>query len=510
MTELSGFWTTDDATPEGDQQASYNQAYWTYAFVVLAACNAKEGVAPNYLSELAGTASTNNVAIASGGGLVDGKWFRSDASQDVAIPSSSSGKTRIDRIVLRADWAGFNVSVYRIAGTEGDTPSAPDITQTSGTTYDIMLYQATVNSSGTVTLTDERVWAVAHTDGTTLTTSAGNLKIKDDGVDSDQIAAGAIDLAHMSVNSVDSDQYVDGSIDNEHIRDSAGLSVLGRAAASTGDIGDISAGTDGHVLRRNGATLGFGTVDSDGIAAGAIDQTHMANNSVGENQILDGNVTEGKIGTQAVTHNKIGIAAVENDNIRDSAALSVLGRSANSTGDIADIAAGSDGQVLRRSGTSLGFGTVDSDGIAAGAIDLAHMSINSVDSDQYVDGSIDEVHLSSASVTHEKLGNGAPGLAVHQGGNATNWHIAGTTDTDTGQVDFVVGTVLSSAVADVTVTFKAAFSGVPLVFIQPVNPTEPCYVTFASRAAGSFSFSIYNSADARIAFDCYWMAIGPE
>lgn len=45
--------------------------------------------------------------------------------------------------------------------------------------------------------------------------------------------------------------------------------------------------------------------------------------------------------------------------LRDSAALSVIGRSANSTGDPADIAAGSDHQVLRRSGTSLAFGAVD-------------------------------------------------------------------------------------------------------------------------------------------------------
>lgn len=44
--------------------------------------------------------------------------------------------------------------------------------------------------------------------------------------------------------------------------------------------------------------------------------------------------------------------------LRDSVALSVIGRSANSTGDPADIAAGTDHQVLRRSGTALGFGAI--------------------------------------------------------------------------------------------------------------------------------------------------------
>ena len=50
--------------------------------------------------------------------------------------------------------------------------------------------------------------------------------------------------------------------------------------------------------------------------------------------------------------------AVTDAKLRDSAALSVIGRSANTTGDPADIAAASDHQVLRRSGTSIGFGAV--------------------------------------------------------------------------------------------------------------------------------------------------------
>lgn len=55
--------------------------------------------------------------------------------------------------------------------------------------------------------------------------------------------------------------------------------------------------------------------------------------------------------------------AVGNAELRDSAALSVIGRSANSSGDVADIAASADGQVLRRSGTTLGFGTVANAGL---------------------------------------------------------------------------------------------------------------------------------------------------
>ncbi|TXH52196.1 MAG: hypothetical protein E6Q97_16650 [Desulfurellales bacterium] len=113
-------------------------------------------------------------------------------------------------------------------------------------------------------------------------------------------------------------QIADNGVTNAKLRDSAGVSVIGRAANSTGDPADITAASDGLVLRRTSSVVGFGTVDTAGITANAVTNTVL----------------------------------------RDSAALSVIGRSANSTGDPADIAAGTDGHVLRRSGTTLAFGTL--------------------------------------------------------------------------------------------------------------------------------------------------------
>jgi hypothetical protein len=55
----------------------------------------------------------------------------------------------------------------------------------------------------------------------------------------------------------------------------------------------------------------------------------------------------------------IGTAKVTSAMLRDSTALSVIGRSANSSGVPADIAAGSDFNILRRSGTAIGFGSID-------------------------------------------------------------------------------------------------------------------------------------------------------
>lgn len=69
---------------------------------------------------------------------------------------------------------------------------------------------------------------------------------------------------------------------------------------------------------------------------------------------------------------------VTNAMLRNSGALTVIGRSANSTGDPADIAASAgSGAVLRESGNVLGFGTVATDGIANDAatnVKLANMA----------------------------------------------------------------------------------------------------------------------------------------
>jgi len=110
----------------------------------------------------------------------------------------------------------------------------------------------------------------------------------------------------------------------------AGLSVLGRSAGTSGAMAAITAGQNGHVLQMSGGTLSFGFITGT---------TSLITNSVGNAQL------------------------------RQSAALSVVGNSTNATANVADILAGTDGFVLRRSGTALGFGLlVDANIDAAAAI----------------------------------------------------------------------------------------------------------------------------------------------
>jgi hypothetical protein len=50
-------------------------------------------------------------------------------------------------------------------------------------------------------------------------------------------------------------------VGNGQLRQSAGLSVLGRGPSTAGDVADLTAANDGEVMRRDGAAVGFGAID---------------------------------------------------------------------------------------------------------------------------------------------------------------------------------------------------------------------------------------------------------
>lgn len=197
----------------------------------------------------------------------------------------------------------------------------------------------------------------------------------------------------------------DNAVTDAKLRDSVALSIIGRAANSTGDPGDIAASSDGQVLRRSGTTLGFGTIATAGIANNAVTLAKLA--TVSTDRLL-GRDTTGTGNVEALTvgggiefsgaggiqrsalsgdvnapagSNTTTIPAntVSDAQLRDSAALSVIGRSAGTTGDPGDISAATDGHVLRRSGSTLGFGTIASGALSDGAVTLAKMQTISSD-----------------------------------------------------------------------------------------------------------------------------------
>ena len=194
MAQFSGFWTTGGAT--GDQVAGYTQAHWSTAGSIFAACSGFEGVAPGWEATdefMTTDAGGGNLSVGTGAAMVDGKWFENDAPVTVNIPTPAAGNARIDRIVARVVWANFTVRITRIVGTAAAIPVAPAITQTSGATYDIPLYQAYITDGGVITLTDERVFAGAQVDGVTLENAAGVLRVANGGINTPQLANDSVD-----------------------------------------------------------------------------------------------------------------------------------------------------------------------------------------------------------------------------------------------------------------------------------------------------------------------------
>ncbi|TXH57986.1 MAG: hypothetical protein E6Q97_03350 [Desulfurellales bacterium] len=108
-------------------------------------------------------------------------------------------------------------------------------------------------------------------------------------------------------------------------------------------------------------------------------------------------LTSGSIGTTSLAND-----AVTDAKLRNSGALSVIGRSANSTGDPADISAtATSDAVLRESGSTLGFGTVATGGIAADAVanaKLANMAESTIKGRAAGAGTGDPADLTAAQV----------------------------------------------------------------------------------------------------------------
>lgn len=155
MAETSGFWTTS-GTPSGHQVSGYTQAMHSLALRVAGGVKVIDGVALGYKNELTPSVNGSSVVIASGGALVDGKYYENTDNVAINIPASTAGTTRYDRVVVRVTWASFAAVLTRIAGTDSGTPVIPNLTQTRNSVYDIPIARVLVNQAGELTLTDER------------------------------------------------------------------------------------------------------------------------------------------------------------------------------------------------------------------------------------------------------------------------------------------------------------------------------------------------------------------
>lgn len=182
---------------------------------------------------------------------------------------------------------------------------------------------------------------------------------------------------------------------------------------------------------------------------------------------LTGDVTASGPGSAVAT---IGANKVTDAKFRQSAALTVVGRSANSTGNVADISAGTDNFVLRRSGTTLGFGLLVNANIdAAAAIAFSKLA-----------------SLTSANILVGSAGNVA--TAVAMSGDATISNV--------GVITLSTGKAFSSEILNLGLSASVGSSALTVALKQADGTTDPSTgsaavsIGFRSSTASSGAYTV--------------------
>jgi hypothetical protein len=204
-------------------------------------------------------------------------------------------------------------------------------------------------------------------------------------------AGTAIEYAKIGTANIDAAAAITPS----QLADLTGLSLLGRSASSSGVMAAIT-GTANQVpfVNSGGTSLGFGLLTSANIdpsaaitlsklePISALSVVANATNAsavptavaaASDHQVFRRSGAALAFGAVNLASGSAVTGLLPFANIADGSALSVLGRSANSAGVMASIA-GTDGQVLRVSGTTLAFGTIAAAGITDGTITLAKLA----------------------------------------------------------------------------------------------------------------------------------------
>ncbi|HYH67870.1 MAG TPA: hypothetical protein VD866_24445, partial [Urbifossiella sp.] len=206
-------------------------------------------------------------------------------------------------------------------------------------------------------------------------------------------------------------------------------------------------------------TAGTGAPEVQTLATLKTDLGLTGTNSGDQTITLTGDVTGSGTGSFAAT---IASDAVTFAKMQNSAAagLSVVGRSTNSAGDFAEINAASDGQVLRRSGTAVGFGAVDlaSANAVTGVLPAANLTAAS----DTVAGAIEIATAAEIETGTDTVRAVTPGRQHNHKSAAKAWvvfTVSGTTVTIRDSYGLAaVNPVVRNGVGDYTLNFATAFS----------------------------------------------------
>ena len=364
-----------------------------------------------------------------------------------------------DGTTAYVDVVGGTTLALEIAGNTELTVTSAGVDIAASNSYAVDGTAILSDSSGTMTLSN-----VDALDATTEATIEGAIDTLSNlasvgtittgvwngtAIASGYIAADAITGAKIADDAIDSEHYTDGSIDNAHLADDA--------------------------------------VDSDEIAAGAIDAAHMSANSIDSASYVDGSIDNAHIADDAIDSEHYAAASIDFAHIQNVAANSILGRNANSSGVLSEVALATT-QILIGDGTGFTPAALSGDATMtnAGVVSLsaAQTNITSLlatdikigeDDQTKIDfETADEIHLYAANV-HEVT------LAANELSPNTSDGIAlGTTSKMWSDLFLASGSVVNFNNGDVTLTHSSNALTFDGGVLSVANTTESTSTTTGS------------------------------
>lgn len=273
------------------------------------------------------TQAASSVTIS--GGAITGITDLAVADGGTGASTAANARTNLGLAAVAASGAAADVSGLATVATTG---SAADLTGTLAAARLPALTGDVTSSAGSAATTVANIPVAVTVAGRLIVTA---------------VAAPSTPSAGTAA------EYVDSTSKNICVKDDAGVIKHGVQTKAAVTSNFVTAISDAGVV----SVAQPAASDVTGLAATATstDAANLSGSlSAARMPALTGDVTTsaGAVATTITGH------AVTNAMLRQSTALTVVGRSANSTGDVADISAGTDGDVLRRSGTTLGFGTL--------------------------------------------------------------------------------------------------------------------------------------------------------